>query len=202
MHVFEFYRQELYPLAQEAKRNLPGLLRVEREVRALSLPRGHIVLDLETTGLEPEVDEIVSYGIVAGSRAWVVIRLNAPEEDLIEELKRDLEEFKGSTIWAFYSEFEWKWLVEKVGGEFLQENGLRVDDLKQMRGRLTEIVPYDFGDPFDGSRIPGLWRNWQDRASLGSIAGIIHHNMADILREAFLWALLENGAFGGRVNEV
>ncbi|MFA4647860.1 hypothetical protein P8X24_11560 [Pyrococcus kukulkanii] len=159
------------------------------------LPEGNIILDLETTGLEPETDELVSYGIVAGSKAWVVIRLNGTEEELIENLKKDLEEFKGSTIWAFYSSFEEKWLGYKIGGEFLKEHELRLLDLKQMRGRLVDIMPFPFGDPFDGSSVPSLWESWKVRASIGSIAGIIHHNMADILREAFLWALIENGAF-------
>ena len=191
VHVFEFYRKELQPLAEKVRSVFPPLLRVEREVRGLTLPEGEIVLDLETTGLEPEDSELVSYGIVQGSRAWVVIRLSGSEEELIQELRRDLEAMGEITIWAFYSPFEERWLYKKL--EDL--DGYEIRDLKVMRGRLKDIIPFSFNDPFDGSRIPRLWENWRERASLGSIAGIIHHNMADILREAFLWALLKNQAF-------
>lgn len=120
-----------------------------------------------------------------------MIRLNGSEEELIESLRKDLESLGEVTIWAFYSTFEQEWLEEKLELYL----GERIRDLKVMRGRLKDIIPFSFNDPFDGSRIPGLWKNWEERASLGSIAGIIHHNMADILREAFLWALLMNKAF-------
>jgi len=192
VHVFEFYRKELQPLAEKVRSVFPPLLRVEREVRGLTLPEGEIILDLETTGLNSWEHEMVSYGIVSGSKAWVVIRLNGSEEELIRELRRDLESLGDVTIWAFYAPFEEAWLVEK-----LEDFGAKLDvrDLKVMKGRLSVIVPFSFNDPFEGSSIPRLWENWRERASLGSIAGIIHHNMADILREAFLWALLQNMAF-------
>jgi len=191
VHVFEFYREELQPLAEKVKPYFPPLLRIEREIHGLTLPEDEIILDLETTGLVPKISELVSYGIVAGSKAWVVIRLNGSEEELIESLRKDLESLGDVIIWAFYSTFEQEWLEEKLELYL----GDRIRDLKVMRGRLKDIIPFSFNDPFDGSRIPELWENWKTRASLGSIAGIIHHNMADILREAFLWALLKNKAF-------
>lgn len=59
VHVFEFYKEELQPLAEKFRSSFPPLLRVEREIRGLTLPPNEIVLDLETTGLEPKISELV-----------------------------------------------------------------------------------------------------------------------------------------------
>lgn len=196
VHVFNFYKEEFKHLVEQAKAPLPNLFRVEWDIKGLVLPKEDIILDLETTGLEPETEEIVSYGIAAGTKAWVVVRLNGSEEELLESLKKDLEGLISEnkpTLWAFYMQFEKNWLEAKMGTEFVSK--FVWGELKQMRGRLKDIVPFDFNDPFDGSRIPRLWENWKVRASLGSIVGIIHHNIADVFREAVLWALLMNKAF-------
>ena len=196
MHVFELYSEVMYPLVETMKTGLPKLLRVKKAVKHFSLPEGVVVIDIETTGLEPEDHEMVSYGLFKGSTAEVVVRLTGKERDLIEALEEDLKTLMESNarLWAFYSSFEESWLQTKLSEEFEPLTGY-IGELKVVKGRLTDIVPYEFGDRSDGSRIPRLWQNWLDRASLGSLTAIIHHNMADIIREALLYVLDENGAF-------
>lgn len=188
--MLELYKQEVEPLMGLEDKDLLSYLTVERELRGISIPRGFAVLDLETTGLEPCQCELISYGIVKEDRAKVVTRLSGDVKGLVNILKDELDDVY--FIIAFYHSFEASWL-----------NSLGIDpwqfdwyELKVQRGRLVDIMPFGFGDPYNGAQIPELWREWQTKRDWKSLVSIIHHNMADIIREAFLWALIENGAFG------
>jgi len=197
MQVFEFYKNELGPLVEAAKKDLPKFLTVERELKGLSLPEGMIILDLETTGLEPHEHELVSYGIVRGNKAKVVIRVTGENYELADLLERELENVE--TIGAFYYSFEESWLEEHVYSFDVEKYSWC--ELKTQRGRLIDIMPFSFGDTNNGADVPRLWQDWLETNNFESLAAIIHHNMADILREAFLWALIENGAFNRGGND-
>ena len=191
MHTFERYKEQLSPIINNLRSNLPPFLIIEKELQYLELPDGIIVLDFETTGLNEE-DEIVSYGIAKNNKVKVVCRLKATEEELLQKLREDLEGVK--VLYAFYAPFEEKFLRARFSD--WDELGIEIRDLKQMSGRLTDIVRYSWGDRFDGSDVPNLWYNWMERLSFGSLSAIVHHNFADIMREVTLLFLLENGAFG------
>ena len=151
-----------------------------------------VVFDIETSGLDEYSDEIVSYGIVKNNKVKIVCRLKASEEELLQKLREDLEDVK--VMYVFYAPFEEKFL--RIRFSDWDDIGIEIRDLKQMRGRLTDIVRYSWGDSFDGSDISGLWHNWKERLSFGSLTAIIHHNFADVMRSVTLLFLLENGAFG------
>jgi len=193
MNPFSRYKDELSDLVEQAWQALANtkIKTIEREIKGVALPNEVAILDIETTGLKPDICEMVSYGIVVGNRAKVVVRITAEESELLEHLKNDLNGIK--TIYAFYAPFEEEWLSFKL------ENGLNVKfmDLKRMSGRLKHIVPFDWGDNTDGEQVPRLWQNWRERLSFGSLSAIIHHNFADLMRELILFLVLWNNGIDG-----
>ena len=191
--TFVRYKENLSDLIEQAWRALghTKIRVIEKEIRGVQLPQGVAILDIETTGLEPDTCEIVSYGIVRENRAKVVIRITGEEKELLEHLRKDLE---GVSIpYAFYAQFEEAWLRFKLGDSL----NFQFKDLKRTSGRLKDIVPFDWGDYVDGKQIPNLWQNWKERLSFGSLSTIIHHNMADLMRELILFVVLWNDGFNG-----
>jgi hypothetical protein len=192
MNSFIRYRDDLAEVVKRAWRALSDIRvkTIEKEIKGIRLPDKIAIVDIETTGLKPEICEIVSYGIVRGNKARVVIRITAEEKELLEYLRTDLKGI--GTIYAFYAQFEETWLNYKLGSLSIQFR-----DLKRTSGRLKEIIPFDWGDNTDGEQVPRLWRNWTERLSFGSLSTIIHHNMADLMRELILFVVLWNDGFNG-----
>jgi uncharacterized protein YprB with RNaseH-like and TPR domain len=193
MNPYNIYKEHLFDLVRRAWLSLSTtkIKVIERKIRGIQLPQGVAILDIETTGLEPDVCELVSYGIIKENRAKVVIRITGEEEELLEHLRNDLEGV--NTLYAFYVQFEETWLRFKLGDSL----NFQFKDLKRTSGRLKDIVPFDWNDYVDGKQIPSLWQNWKERLSFGSLSTIIHHNMADLMRELILFVVLWNDGFNG-----
>ncbi|NJE09233.1 hypothetical protein E3E31_12015 [Thermococcus sp. M39] len=195
-YIYKFYENDF-----ERQKNADIAL-IRREIAGIYLPQPHIVLDFETTGLDPYFDEIVSWGLFYSNTALVAVRLNDSEDShnvLIESLKNMIRNLNSKQapklqLWAFYSAFEAKWLSEVVYNNRL-EWPFELRELKQMRGRLTDILPLPFDDPITGRNVPLVWRKFTRTGDLAYLSLIVHHNYADIVREAILWALLKNKAF-------
>jgi uncharacterized protein YprB with RNaseH-like and TPR domain len=192
MHTFERYKEQLTPIINKLKSNLPDFFIVEKEVNLIQLDKGEIILDFETTGLDVSA-EITCYGIVKGNKLKIVCRMKASEEELLEELKKDLEGVK--RIYAYYVPFEEKYLRDRFPD--WEEWGIELCELMPWEYcKLKNLISIDWGDRYDGEDCPKLWRNWVERLSFGSLAGLIHHNYADLMRELMVLFLHRNEAFG------
>lgn len=141
--------------------------------------RSNAVVDLETTGLDEEVSEIVSYGVCLDSYCMVVCRAYGSHA-MIKRLARTHVGIlldMGYTVWAWYKVFEENFL----GYEF--------------KGRLRELQkePYEKKDralswgmlpPIDGKSVPELWMKWVRERDVNALKLIIQRNMYDIMIEA------------------
>jgi len=197
MNPFYRYQEELRRIVEQARSGIKDrFVTIEKELKGIQLPEEIAIVDIETTGLDPKLDEIVSYGIVKDrNKVKVVARVIAEEKELLELLKKDLNGIK--TVYAFYVPFERDWLTTKLG-----DLNVRFEDLKRMDGRLIHVVNTNWGDDVDGSQVPKLWQGWKERLSFGCLSSIIHHNLADLMRETFLFLTLWNDGFDGcRITE-
>jgi len=192
-HTFDLYREYFQDTIQKLKSQLPPMVVVEREIQLITLPEGEIIWDIETTGLKVS-DEIIAYGIARKNTVKIVCRVGASEEELLEVLKKDLEGVK--KIWAWNNGFEKKYLQDRLPDLYPQYEWGELQP--RPYEKLMHYVEWNWGDPFDGSVIPQLWENWQNRLSFGSLAGIIHHCYADIMREVTVFWLMKNGAIPPR----
>ena len=133
------------------------------------------IVDIETTGISPWSDRVVTVGLVHGNVCEVFQRTD--ESDMLEALSGRLETLP-RPIFAFNKGFEESFL------------GLVVDYELQLRPyeSLTEAIHISgICDPLgSGRQVPPEWRAYQIDRNKGHLERIVTHNRADLRHELCL----------------
>ncbi len=147
-------------------------------VTTIELPfnlRDNVVIDIETTGLNPLYDEIVSYGIAINSVGAVLVRAYASADEFREfcsALTKLLSEL-GFKLWAWYKEFEESFL------------GIKFNELQLWPYEKKDVsLSWGIEIPAYGVDVPSLWHQWKTNHDVVALAKIILRNMYDIIIEA------------------
>jgi len=139
------------------------------------------VLDIETTGLHPDEDEVVAIGyseLVSYRPKIFVRRPGEPEEFLFS---RALAGLKDATVIGYNVGFDLSFLKERAG----YEPAAAIDlfrHVKQVFGRsfrlkdiVSKLFPSVENDDNNGDEIPELWKK-------GDVDAIRYHLRLDIKR--------------------
>lgn len=145
------------------------------------------LIDIETTGLNPDTDELVTFGAITGSRLYIIQRTGEEAKDFLNRIRKEVENCQ-SPFYAYYCPFESKWLDIPLS-------------------RWQEIQPYEYAKKEDmisisqevrkdslhtGKRVPEFWNRYlrlrddhpQEAANI--LQKIMEHNKTCLLKELSL----------------
>lgn len=156
------------------------------------------IIDIETTGLEPEYDEIITFGWLVKNVICVIQRFEASLKEFYGIIKEELT-ILPKPLYAYNAEFERKFLQVKI------EKDLEIIDVFQpwkeraeSRGfkwpKLDEIapVPYEYLDERQVSAhaVITCWKKYLMTRKPKQLNLIVKHNMRDLRQTLSLLAYI------------
>lgn len=158
----------------------------------LGIPQGTLI-DLETTGLDVDHDEIVLFGYVQGSRMEIICRSSEDELSFVGQLARLIARLP-TPFYAYNLSFEKGFLaargIQIEGVDLFQPWKEKAEALCLKWPKLDELFSHAehyFNEPvISGKDVPALWRRFVDTRDDGYLQQIIKHNESDLLRELYL----------------
>lgn len=158
----------------------------------LGIPQGTLI-DLETTGLDVNHDEIVLLGYVQGNRLEIICRRSEDERLFVAQLTELVLRLPGP-FYAYNLSFEKGFLeargIQIEGVDLFQPWKEKAEALSLKWPKLDELFSHAehyFNEPvISGKDVPALWRKFLDTRDDGYLQQIIRHNESDLLRELYL----------------
>ncbi len=158
----------------------------------LGIPRGTLI-DLETTGLDMERDEIVLLGYIQGSCLEIICRSSEDEAPFILQIAELIPRLP-RPFYAYNLPFEKGFLrakgIDIEGVDLFQPWKAKAEALCLKWPKLDELFSHAeryFNEPvISGKDIPGLWRKFLSTKDDAYLQQIIKHNESDLLRELYL----------------
>jgi len=158
----------------------------------LGIPRGTLI-DLETTGLDAERDEIVLFGYIQGSRLEIICRNSEQEAPFILQLAELVPKLP-RPFYAYNLSFEKGFLrakgIDIEGVDLFQPWKEKAEALSLKWPKLDELFSHAeryFNEPvISGKDVPGLWQKFLHTKEDAYLHQIIKHNESDLLRELYL----------------
>ena len=158
------------------------------------------IIDLETTGLYPSRDDIITFGWLTGNEIQVIQRVEASPETFYGCIEEELDRIP-SPLYAYNASFERDFLKSKTGRdlEFIdvfkpwrnmaERKGLKWPSLDKI-----SPVPYRYmGEkPVKGGDVVVIWKSYLRNRKLGSLSLIVMHNMRDLIQTLSLLSYLES----------
>jgi uncharacterized protein YprB with RNaseH-like and TPR domain len=148
------------------------------------------ILDIETTGVDPAKDEIITLGFIKGDELCVVQRRGLATEPFYSLIGKVLHSLP-QPIFAYNSKFEESFLKTQLGfqGQFvdlMEPWRVKAEDVEVKYPTLDELVPgpeaYMGERRITGSEVVLLWRRYREDRDERKLALIIRHNQIDLLQ--------------------
>ena len=158
----------------------------------VSIPRGTLI-DIETTGLNSDYDEIVVFGYVQENRLEIICRTSKEEDQFITQLAELVSKLP-RPFYAYNLSFEKGFLRAKgmniEGLDLFQPWKEKAEELGLKWPKLDELFSHAehyFNEPvISGKDVPRLWERFLHTGDKDYLQQIIRHNEADLLRELYL----------------
>jgi len=158
----------------------------------VSIPQGTLV-DIETTGLDSNRDEIVVFGYVERNYLKIVCRTSKNEEPFIAQLT-ELVPKLSRPFYAYNLSFEKGFLRAKgmniEGIDLFQPWKEKAEGLYLKWPKLDELISHAehyFNEPvISGKDVPWLWERFLHTGNKDYLQQIVKHNESDLLRELYL----------------
>jgi len=147
------------------------------------------IIDTETTGLDPNTDHIITYGILKKTKAHIY-QLTQPDYVSFKTLATQKTQRSPVPRYAYNTRFEQDFTGLKDNKNWI--------DLTQYEERNDEWIWYDgpyyrlhldqctltpFAEPdIVGSEVPPLWQQWLNKHKPQTLWTIAHHCLSDLLR--------------------
>jgi len=153
------------------------------------LPKGTII-DIETTGLKPRLDNIVTMGLYKDDRI-TIFQLVKPQYDRFWNLCHRIAQKQPRPLYAYAAHFERDFLKIPNGWKdltrYYQTHDDYYDYYSTRRFRLIDITSYPYESQadydIDGKDVPKKWAEWIFDKNLRSLMEIAYHNYVDLSRE-------------------
>ena len=154
------------------------------------------IMDIETTGLNPDMDDIITFGFLVENRVTVMQRIDASAKEFCEAAKSRISELP-CPLYAYNARFEKAFLSSKLGVE------LDIVDIFQpwMERAESEGVKYPALDelarlpreyfrekPLKGEEVTFLWRSYQKTREKRKLSPIVRHCMEDLIQGLYVLA--------------
>jgi uncharacterized protein YprB with RNaseH-like and TPR domain len=158
----------------------------------VSIPKGTLV-DIETTGLDSNHDEIVVFGYIQGNRLGIICRTSANEKPFIAQLAKLIPSL-ALPFYAYNLSFEKEFLKAKriniQGIDLFKPWKEKAEKLYLKWPKLDELFSHAehyFNEPVvSGKDVPMLWEKFLKTGDEDYLQQIIRHNESDLLRELYL----------------
>jgi hypothetical protein len=158
----------------------------------LGIPQGTLI-DIETTGLGVNQDEIVLFGYIQGSRLEIICRNSEEEAPFIAQLA-GLVPTLPRPFYAYNLSFEKGFLhakgIDIEGIDLFQPWKEKAEALYLKWPKLDELFSHAehyFNEPvISGKDVPLLWQRFLFTDDDSYLQQIIRHNESDLLRELYL----------------
>ena len=152
------------------------------------LDKGSII-DCETTGLNPEADDIVTLGILKKDRA-VIHQLTTAAYPLFKAYSQTKANRTPLPRYGYNTRFESSFLNIKEGWHDLTQHAERrgydwhnSDYPPYYRMHLDECTYSVFKEPnIKGANVPPTWQEWLNTHKPQTLFKIVGHNLSDLLR--------------------
>jgi len=158
------------------------------------------IIDLETTGLYPSQDDIITFGWLTGNEIQVIQRVEASPETFYGCIEEELDRIP-RPLYAYNASFERDFLRSKTGRdlEFIDvfKPWRKMAERKSLKWpSLDKIspVPYKYmGEkPVKGRDVVVIWKSYLRNRKLGQLSLIVMHNMRDLRQTLSLLSYLES----------
>ena len=158
----------------------------------VSIPQGTLV-DIETTGLDSNRDEIVVFGYIERNYLRIICRTSEDEKPFIAQLAKLVPKLP-QPFYAYNLSFEKEFLEAKGmninGVDLFQPWKEKADELYLKWPKLDELISHAehyFNEPVvSGKDVPWLWERFLHSQDGHYLQEIVRHNEADLLRELYL----------------
>ncbi len=151
------------------------------------------MVDIETTGLDKNHDELVVFGYIQRSHLEIICRTSREEEPFLIQIA-ELVSRLPQPIYAYNLSFEKEFLKAKgmniEGIDLFQPWKEKADQLGLKWPKLDELFSHAedyFGEVvMSGKDVPELWKKFLYTGDKIYLQQIIRHNESDLLRELYL----------------
>ncbi len=111
----------------------------------LELKVNDLIIDLETTSINPELGEIIALGIISENKVESIIRENNDDYlGFLNYLKGFLEKFSGRKVYAYNAKFERDWIEKYFGIQFEFFDLMKIFEHVKPKPKLREVFPIKF----------------------------------------------------------
>ena len=159
-----------------------------------------IIIDTETTGLDPMQDELIAIGAVIDGKQSIFIRTQEePEIEIIEQFWELVSIQHDPVLIGFNLDFDWQFLklrslLNRVKfrhfRDYVERKDIRIILNPERYKKGTALTDYctflgiPDGDECDGSMMPQFWRE-------GNTSQIGQHLAHDLMKTSELWKLVK-----------
>lgn len=158
----------------------------------VGIPQGTLI-DIETTGLDANYDEIVIFGYVEGNCLRILYRTSEEERPFIAQIGRLISTLS-QPFYAYNLSFEKGFLKAKgidiEGIDLFQPWKEKADVLHLKWPKLDELFShaehYFNEQVISGKDVPLLWEGFLKTGDEDYLHQIVRHNEADLLKELYL----------------
>jgi len=166
-----------------------------RETVGLSASRS-FAFDTETTGLNPDMDEIITFGFLVKDRVTIMQRMDASAEEFYEAVRSRISELP-RPLYAHNARFEKGFLASMLGAQLdivdiFHPWMERVESEAMKYPTLDELahLPREYfrEKPLKGEEVPFLWRSYQKTREKRKLSFIVRHNMEDLVQALYVLA--------------
>jgi DNA polymerase III epsilon subunit-like protein len=160
----------------------------------VSIPKGALI-DIETTGIDPVNDEILTLGFVAKNNLVIIQRRTKSKDRFYQEISELLTTLS-APFYAYNLGFEQEFLENQLGvkcaGTDLfkpwQDRAEKKYGIKwpKLDDLISEPEFYYDEKRIRGEDVPVLWKKFLKSKKEKFLALIMRHNQSDLLRELYL----------------
>jgi len=178
------------PLRKEFLANFlvtkPKIVTLDCRLQREQLEKGCII-DIETTGLDPQLHHIITFGILRRKTARVY-QLTNPDYEPFKALATQKTQRSQKPRYAYNARFESDFTGIQEGWHDLTQYEERHDewiwyDGPYYRMHLDQCTLTPFQEPdITGSQVPQHWQQWLKTHKPQTLWAIAFHNLSDLLR--------------------
>jgi hypothetical protein len=157
------------------------------------------IVDIETTGREPETSELVTYGCLVNNQMRVLQRVEASEREFCQSVHDEIA-LLTTPIYAYNAGFDAGYLSSKLGDDIklmdimdpwkarAEKEGLKWPSLDDLAAVPREY----FGErQMQARAVPLIWSRYLESADMRLLSQIVRHVMEDLRQALYVLTFMD-----------
>lgn len=140
------------------------------------------IVDIETTGLDPSRNKLITLGMIYGHNLHIMQRMKEDKDDFKDRCIEHITELNRHGILEFYAyncSFESRFLG----------NHLSWNEIMPYRIKKDECVKFDHFHFGTGKEAVAWWKKWEKTGEIEYIENIMRHNVNCLLKEFAIFSV-------------